>query len=751
MIKILSKTLIFLIILTNLSIAENINGIIVNGNKRITSETIFTLGELNLTNFYDDNKINETLKLLFETEFFEDIKINISDNKLIISVIENPIIEDIEIKGIKNKNFLDKIYNDISLKNRKPFIKTNLAKDINFLQNILKSNGFYFSKISSTQIKNEELNSIRIKIDVDEGKRAKIKNISFLGNKKIKDKKLREIIVSEEHRFWKFISKNVYLNESKLSLDKRLLERYYKNLGYYNVRINDSFAEYSNDDGYFNLIFNIDAGDQYFFNNFSLNLPEDYSKEDFNQIFKTFEKLKGERYSLKNVDEILLKIEKIASLKLYDFIDAKVEEIISNDNKIDFSFNLFDSEKYYVERIDIIGNFTTLEEVIRNKLSIDEGDPFNNLLYNKSLDEIRSLGFFNKVNSKIINGKDDNFKKIEIEVEERPTGEITVAAGVGTSGSVIGGGISENNFLGKGIKLTSNLEISEDSIKGVFAYSKPNFAYSDNTLNTSLRSTTTDNLSDFGYKVSDIGFDIGTSFEQYENIFFSPEININFQDLNTNSDASESLKKQQGFYQDFYFNYGLDYDLRDSKFNPKSGSKSSFFQEIPLISKNNEFSNTFIFSQYKTLDRDEEMIGRASFFLKNIIALNNDKDVRISKRANIPYNRLRGFEKGKVGPVDDSDYVGGNYVTALNLSTTIPGLFRSVENVDFTYFIDVANVWGVDYDTNIDESNKIRSSTGIGMNLLTPIGPLSFSLSKPITKKSTDKTETFRFNLGTTF
>lgn len=344
MIKILSKTLIFLIILTNFVLAENINSIIINGNKRITSETIFTLGELNLKNFYDDNKINETLKLLFETEFFEDIKINISDNKLIISVIENPIIEDIEIKGIKNKNFLDILYNNISLKNRKPFIKVNLEKDINFLQNILKSNGFYFSKISSTQIKNEELNSIRIKIDVDEGKKAKIKNISFLGNKKIKDKKLREIIASEEHRFWKFISKNVYLNKSKISLDRRLLERYYKNLGYYKVSINELFAEYSNE-GYFNLIFNIDAGDQYFFNNFSLNLPEDYNKEDFNQIFKTFEKLKGDRYSLKNLDEILLEIEKIASLKLYDFIDANVEEIFSNDNKIDFSFNLFDSEK----------------------------------------------------------------------------------------------------------------------------------------------------------------------------------------------------------------------------------------------------------------------------------------------------------------------------------------------------------------------------------------------------------------------
>ena len=144
------------------------------------------------------------------------------------------------------------------------------------------------------------------------------------------------------------------------------------------------------------------------------------------------------------------------------------------------------------------------------------------------------------------------------------------------------------------------------------------------------------------------------------------------------------------------------------------------------------------------------MVGKASLYLEAVNSLDGS-DVRISKRAQIPYNRLRGFERGKVGPVDSNDYIGGNYVTALNLATDIPGLLSTVENIDFTYFIDVANVWGVDYDSSINESNFIRSSTGVGINLLTPIGPLSFSFSQPITKKSTDKTETFRFNLGTTF
>ena len=144
------------------------------------------------------------------------------------------------------------------------------------------------------------------------------------------------------------------------------------------------------------------------------------------------------------------------------------------------------------------------------------------------------------------------------------------------------------------------------------------------------------------------------------------------------------------------------------------------------------------------------MIGIASLYLSAVNSIDNS-DVRISKRNNVPYSRLRGFEAGKVGPKDGDDYVGGNYVSTLNLSTNLPGILSSLENIDFSYFIDFANVWGVDYDSSIDQSNSIRSSTGIGLDWLTPVGPLSFSLTQPLSKQDTDKTETFRFNLGTTF
>ena len=336
---------------------------------------------------------------------------------------------------------------------------------------------------------------------------------------------------------------------------------------------------------------------------------------------------------------------------------------------------------------------------------------------------------------------------VNLTVEEKPTGEISLGAGVGTSGGTIGGGIKENNFLGKGIKLNSNLQISENTIKGQFIYEKPNFNYSDNSLFTSIRSTSTDNITDFGYKTSDVGLSLGTSYEQFENLYFRPELDVSYEKLETTSNASTSLKKQEGNYFDTYFNYNLDYDLRNNKFRADEGYRNTFYQELPLVSDNYEIINSFESTRYqKILDT----VTKVSFYGKAVNTLSNE-DVRISKRLYMPSSKLRGFESGKIGPVENNDYIGGNYISAFNFSATLPQLLPSFQNLDFSLFVDAGNVWGVDYNSSIDDNNKIRSSAGMAMDLLTPIGPLNFSLSQPITKSSTDKTESFRFNLGTTF
>lgn len=737
----------FFISLVSNVLADIINDIEVKGNLRLSKQSIIIFSGLNINQDYNSEDLNIAIKKLDKTDFFNKIDFKIINDTLLIEVVENPIIEDLQIRGVKSKSFLKALNEKMDLKNRKPFKDSTYQSDLNLIKNIIKQNGYYFSKIETSLTRDNDRNTIRLFYDIDLGKKAKISEIIFLGDKKLKDRKLRNVIASETSKPWKFISNKIYLDEQRIKLDKRLLTNYYKNKGYYLSKINDTFVE-SQKNNSFKLVFNIEAGEKFFFNDLRLELPTDFNKDHFKDITKVLNKLKGKKYSLNNIEKILDEVDKIALSKQYEFVNAKIKEKIIDKNKLDFVIAMEETEKFYVEKINISGNNITLEEVLRNTLIVDEGDPYNEILFNKSISKMKSKNIFSKVKTEIKDGNEANLKIIDIIVEEKPTGEISLGAGVGTNGSSVGGGIKENNFLGEGIKLDTNLMVSENSVKGKFSYLKPNFGYGDNDLFTSIESSSTDNLTESGYKTSNLGFSFGTRFEQYENLFFSPTLITDVEKLTTTSSASTAIKKQEGNYFDVNFSYSLDYDVRDRSYQPTDGYNTSLYQSIPLVSDQNEIINGFEINKYKSLVSD--MVGKISLFGRAANSISGD-DVRLSKRLFIPSRKLRGFENGKIGPTDKNDYVGGNYAASLNISTTLPQILPSFQNTDFNIFFDAANVWGVDYDSSIDESNVIRSSVGVAMDVLTPIGPLNFSFAQPVTKKSSDKTETFRFNIGTTF
>ncbi len=746
MLKNIFKINFVIFFLTAISYAEVISDINVTGNKRISKETLIVFGEISKGSDYSQDDLNIILKKIYATNFFKNINISIENSILNINVVENPIISSVEFNGIRSEKLREFIMDKISLKERSSFMQSKFLNDLSFVKNTLTSTGYYFAEIDTKSILNEELNSIQIIYDVNLGSKAEIGQIQFVGDKKIKDGKLKNVITSEESKFWKFLSQSVYLNKDRIELDKRLLKNFYKDNGYYNVNIENSFVEYNNNNS-FKLIFNINAGKKFTFNELNLVISKEYDQKYFTEIEKLLNDLKGKDYSFSKIEKVLRKVDKIALSKQYEFINATLSEKIINNDKLDISITLADTDKFYVEKINILGNEYTIEEVIRNSFIVDEGDPYNEILFNKSINAIKSKNIFAKVESQILPGSNENFKVINLTVEEKPTGELSLGAGIGTSGGTIGGGIKENNFLGKGIKLDTSLQLTADSVKGKFVHVKPNFNYTDNTLYTSLSSTTSDNLTDSGYKTSNIGFSLGTSFEQYENLFFKPTIQTNYEKLETTSTATSSLQKQKGNYFDTYFNYEIDYDLRNKRYKPDEGYRSVFYQEIPAISDTHEILNALEHTRYL---RISNIPTKASVYGKTVNTLSGD-DVRVSKRLFIPARKLRGFEAGRVGPIANGDYIGGNYVLGGNLSAVLP-ILPSFQNTDFSFFIDAANVWGVDYDSTIDKKeNKIRSATGVAINLLSPVGPLSFSFSKPITKSSSDKTESFRFNLGTSF
>ena len=736
---------IFLLLFSGITFAEVVNKIDISGNVRLTSETIKVLGGFNIDDDLIDYDLNQIVKDLYSTDFFKDVDISFKDNILKINVIENPIIQSIFIKGIKKKPIEEQLFKNLSIKEKSSYVPFKIDIEKNKIINGLKSAGFYFTEIEIELIENTN-NTVDIIYNINLGEKANIQKIKFTGNKKFKDRKLKNIITSEENKIWKFLSNKKYLDQQRIELDKRLLNNFYKNKGYYDVKINNLTVEFldSND---FELNFNIDAGDKFFFNDFNLVLPENFEKIYFKNVEKIFNKLKDQPYSFSRIEEILDELEKIALSKQYEFISAEVNENIIDKNKLNFNFYLKETEKFYVKRINIYGNTVTEESVIRNQLYVDEGDAFNEILHNKSINKLKSINIFKTVTTDVLESDIPDKKIINITVEEKPTGEISAGAGIGTSGGSLAFGIKENNFLGKGTKLNSSIAIDDSSIKGAVTATIPNYKDSDNSLTLSAQSSNEDYLTEFGYKTGKTGFSIGTGFEQYEDFYFTPTMSLFAESLETNTSASKNLKKQEGSYTDLAFGYGLIYDKRDKGYQPTEGFRSAFTQKIPLYSETYTLHNGYVFSSYHTIA--EEMVGVFSLYTKMVSTL-SDKDVRVSERLHVPENRLRGFQKGKVGPVDDG-YVGGNYVTTLNVSTNLPQMLPSAQNLDFKVFFDAANIWGVDYSKNINNSNSIRSSSGIGVDWFTPIGPLSFSLSKAITSKNTDKLETFRFNLGTTF
>ena len=731
------------ILITSNSYSEILKKINVSGNDRVSKETVIMFSKLNIGDDIKNEDLNNALKNLYYTDYFKNVTINLDNGVVNISVIENPIIQFVKIKGVDKKKIFENIKELTSKIEKYPFVENKINDQVALIKNTLKSNGYYFSDLKTSIIYNEN-NTVDLIYDINLGKIAKIKKISFIGNKIFRDNTLRNIIISEENKFWKFLTSNKYLDINRVNADVFKLNNYYKNRGYFAVNIKSTTA-IINEDNQFELIFNINAGEKFFFDKLKIVNKNEYDDKNLNKFQEKFDDLEGKKYSIKVLENLVDELNNYILENEFIFINASYKQIVKDKNKIDIVINFDDLDKEYVERINIFGNFITDEKVIRNKLVVDEGDPYNDMLFDKSISTIKSMDIFKSVKYET-SSENDQKKTINIIVEEKPTGEIFAGAGTGTTGSSLTGGIKEKNYLGLGIKLDTNLTFSDDSIKGKFSVINPNYNNSDKSIKTTIESSTSDFTSTAGYKTSRTGFIIGTEFEQMNNMFVNLELSNYYEDLETSSSATSLLKKQEGNYFENLFSYTLKYNKLDQNFNPTDGYINFFSQTLPIYSDDQSIENEFTSSAYHSLS--DNLILSANFYLNTINSL--DDNVRVSKRVFVPSRRLRGFETGKIGPKDGNQYIGGNYASALNLNSTLPNVFFEKENIDLNFFIDLANVWEVDYNSSLD-SSKIRSSTGIAVNWFSAIGPLTFSYAVPLSEADTDITEKFRFQIGTSF
>ena len=733
------------LIFSSFSFSEIIKKIEITGNNRISDETILMFSNVDTGQSVKNNKINEILKDLYNSNFFNNVSVKIEKNTLFINVDEAPLIKDIKITGVKAEKFKKLIRDSLILKARGPFNDFLLTKEKNIIRSQLKTAGYYFSNVDPS-IELLDDNMVSIDYVVDLGEKSKIGKISFIGDKIFKDNKLKSVIVSEEYKFWKFISGKKFLNEEIIKIDKRLLKNFYLNKGFYNVKINTSFAKLI-DKNEFELIFNITPNQKIYFGDMNFILPNDFDENNYKDLNKLLVDLKGEPYSINSVDKILNEIDLITTNEEYKSSNAFAQQSIVSD-KLNIDFIIEEGETFFIEKINIFGNNITRESVIRNQLEIDEGDPYNEILANKSVNNIKNLNFFKTVRTDVVNGKNQNSKIINYKVEEKPTGEITAGAGVGTDGGTFNFGVKENNYLGKGLKVIADATISAESLKGNFSVTNPNYNNFDKSVFVNIKAEETDKLKDFGYKTNKTGFSVGTNFEYLKDFNLGLSTSSFFEKMETDSTASASQQKQAGNYWDTFLKFNFDYDKRNQKFKTTDGFRSYYSIDLPLISDTNTLTNSY---NYKVFNEFyENNITAFSISLSSANSISDD-DIKLSERLFIPSRKLRGFETGKVGPKDGEDFIGGNYLTTFNAQTNVPAIFENAQNLDAVIFFDMASLWGVDYDSSLDDGGKLRSSFGIGIDWFTIVGPLNFSLTQVITKEDTDKTESFRFNLGTTF
>ena len=731
--------LFFFLILFPVSANESI---IVKGNKNISLKTIYSIAPNEIINLSEEI-IDTYQKNLFKTGFFESVKISIKDKKIFVDVIENPLINFFYIEGLDNKKISEEIDKVIKSKDNTILQTFYIKEDLKNISNLLKNLGYLNNKVDYKLIKIKD-NKVNLFYNIDLKNKFKIKRVFFIGNKFFKSSTLKNVVLSAEHGWWKFLSNFTTPSESVINYDITNLKKFYLDNGFYDVQIS-SYSIKIVDDQYADVIYSINSGNQYKISKIDFNDQLNFlSKENLLFLKKKYNKLLKNNYNSSELEKYLYT--SIDYLEKYNYnlnIKHKIEKLDKNNLRL-FFLVLDQKEKKIINKITIKGNNITDDFVIRNSFKISEGDFLNSSKLESSISKIKDSKLFKKVNYTKINESKDSLD-LEIIVEEQATGELSAGAGAGTAGATLQAGINENNFLGKGLKLNSNLSVGTQKVRGLISYYDPDYNQSGNGLKSSFF-IEGNNYENSSYENTIVGSLISSSYEIYDKIFLNPGISIDYDSVTVGSSASTAVKKRAGNYYTSKFFYDVIKNTKNREIQTTEGYTLGFGQGLSLISDIQYINNSVFGSYYHEFH--ENFVGSVKSKIETINGFN--EDIKYSDRLFVNTNNLRGFSQRGIGPKIDNDFIGGNYSFYTTFSTTVPNGLPEKWNAVTNIFLDTGNVWGVD-DNSTDESNKLRSSIGFGFSWVSPLGPIGFTYAEPISKKSTDDIEQFNFKIGSVF
>ena len=727
-----------------------VSSIIIDGNKRISSDTIISLSKVQVGGIYSPTQLNSALQSIKKSSYFKNVDISLVNNVLNINVVENPTINSISFEGNKSLNDIN-LNELITSKQRQTLLISQVEKDTNKIATAYADTG-RISAIVIPKIIELSDNRVDLVFEITEGRITEVEKITFTGNRVFSDLRLKSVIATKEAGLFRsFIKSDIFVKD-KLDYDMDLLQNFYINKGFIDFEVQSS-VELTREKDAFLINYSIKEGQKYSFSEIKFNTTKIYIDEK--SLVKINKIKNGSKYDSRRITKLIDEIEIYLAKNGFTFYEP-VPVVSRNDENLtmDVEIQINETRKVFVERIEVEGNSTTLDEVIRLQFDFVEGDPFNRRKILEAVDKIRGLGFFSNVETSTREGSAPEKIIIEVKLTEKPTGSLGIGAGYNSSdGTVATFNVNERNFLGRGQTVKLDLSTSKIEKQIALGFEDPSFLGRNLLAGISFGQTTTTPTSaplntDKLYFAPKVGFPLSRDSN------LSIEYSFDQEDIKLTA-ASNTVspiiigdvgKKNKSA---LIFTYSL--DKTNSVLTPTAGYDFRIIQELNGLGGDISYSKSdLIFKTYRTILRDDIILSSK---LSSGVILGSDAN--IMNRFTLGGDRLKGFRHQGIGPYDSTydSHLGGKMYTSLSLEASFPIGIPEEYGIYGGVFLDTGSLWGLDNTDSgrIDDSSEIRSALGFSIFWESAIGPLRFNWSKPLKKEIYDVTENFRFTIDTRF
>ena len=719
----------------------------VEGNRRVAGGTVQSYLPVRVGDLTSPASLSNALERLYETNLFKDIKLNLDGSILLVSVVENPIINRVNIEG--NDVLTDeRLLEIIDVQPRRVYNRSVAIEATRKLIEIYRASGRFAAVVEPKIIELDE-NRVDLVFEVNEGPLIKISSISFSGNKAFSDRALRQNIASRETRWWAFLSSTDSYDEGRLDYDVRLLRQFYLSRGYADIVVDRVRGGMLPDRSGFAISFLINEGARYQVSN--VNVSSAIEGIDPTELKQLVDFGNDRWYDVRALEQGLIDISNRLGSFGYAFVNV-VPEIKTDPETatLDIAINIEKAQRNFVERIEFVDNTRTLDRVIRREFEIVEGDAYNQLKIDRSIRSVRNLGYFSDVKVATLQGSSPEQTVTKVKVAEQSTGDFSIGLGYSSlDKSSVSFGINERNFLGTGRRASLSISTSGDETNFSIGLTEPYLQ--ERELTGSFDVFKTKNKTD-ETTVNETGLSFGIGFAAARDVYHQLNYELSQSKTTIGATTAMSVTGEDGKSRlRSSIKYVLSKDTRNSRFDPSEGYLLEMDETLSGFGGDVKFLRTRLSAAYYKPMLFKSVIFGVSGKLGYITGL-GDK-VTQSQRFYLGGRDVRGFGSGGIGPRDTGslDSVGGNkmYAGRVEIVSSL-GLDKDT-GVRWTVFSDVGSLWGTDYPTGVTNPNtsKVRASVGAGIYWMTRIGPLSFSWAKPVSKMSHDTTKAFQFDIGT--